>query len=91
MGIILSQVLDQVSPNPSDAKVAVAKKNAKKNRSKDFLPRKNTPSPTSIVSFIPRMCMYNLCSVDKWRVVIKGESPDYINAAVAHVSSSTNT
>jgi protein tyrosine phosphatase len=53
-------VLDQVSPNPSDAKVAVAKKNAKKNRSKDFLP------------------------LDKWRVVIKGESPDYINASVAH-------
>ena len=25
------------------------------------------------------------CSVDKWRVVIKGENPDYINASVAHV------
>ena len=35
----LSQVLEQVSPNPYDAKVAVARKHPKMNRSKDFLPR----------------------------------------------------
>ena len=35
-----SQVLEQVSPNPQDAKVSVALKHPKKNRSKNFLPRK---------------------------------------------------
>ena len=32
-----------------------------------------------------------MCVVDKWRVVLKGETPDYVNASVAHVSSSTDT
>ena len=25
-------------------------------------------------------------TVDRWRVVLKGETPDYINATVVHVS-----
>ena len=29
-------------------------------------------------------------TVDKWRVVLKGETPDYINASSINVSSSTN-
>ena len=33
-----AQTLDQVSLNPSDAKVSSARKNPKKNRSNDFLP-----------------------------------------------------
>ena len=36
--IIIFQILDQVSLNPSDAKCVEAKKNPKKNRSSDFLP-----------------------------------------------------
>ena len=27
-----------------------------------------------------------LSTVDRWRVVLKGETPDYINATVVHVS-----
>ena len=46
------------------------------------------------------MCVYvcaraHLCvcvhAVDKWRVVLKGETPDYINASSINVSSFTNT
>ena len=33
---------------------------------------------------------YNVSTVDKWRVVLKGETPDYINASSINVSSSTN-
>ena len=32
-----------------------------------------------------------VCTVDKWRVVLKRETPDYINASSINVSSSTNT
>ena len=51
---------------------------------------KNTP----VMQQLFNLCFLNVyCVVDKWRVVISSESPDYINASVAHVciSSSTNT
>ena len=34
---------------------------------------------------------YDVCTVDKWRVVLKGETPDYINASSINVSLSTDT
>ena len=49
------------------------------------------------IATFPNVCMhmcvscvfYNVCTVDKWRVVLKGETPDYINASSINVSSST--
>ena len=49
------------------------------------------------IAMFPNVCMhmciscvfYNMCTVDKWRVVLKGETPDYINASSINVNSST--
>ena len=30
--------------------------------------------------------LYVTTTVDRWRVILKGETPDYINATVVHVS-----
>ena len=68
-----------MSPNPSHANCAEARKYPKKNRSMDFL-----PGETYYNIFLVH---FSLCfAVDKWRVVLKGETPDYINASTAHVS-----
>ena len=38
--------------------------------------------------------LHGYCSaifvVERWRVALKGERPDYINASIVHVSQSTN-
>ena len=36
------------------------------------------------------VCITNVSTVDKWPVVLKVETPDYINASSINVSSSTN-
>ena len=48
-----------------------------------------------VYNFLCHVCLF-VCityvrTVDKWRVVLKGETPDYINASSINVSSSTNT
>ena len=71
-----------MSPNPSDAKYAAARKYPKKNRSMDFLPGDTTFQIYLNGYFCPFLCFL----VDKWRVVLKGETPDYINASAISVS-----
>ena len=74
------QVLEKVSPNPREVKCVAAQNNPSKNRSTEFLPG------------IYGLCQTNECyltmyyTVDRWRVILKGETPDYINATVVHVS-----
>ena len=33
-----------------------------------------------------KVCVVSKLTVDKWRVVLKGENPDYIHATSVHVS-----
>ena len=90
-----------MSLNPKDAKCAVAKQNPKKNRSLEFLPgnwhgfavhysRVYTYFELWYVFFCSNIhtSASFLHTVDKWRVVLKGETPDYINATNVHVSNS---
>ena len=66
-----------------------ARNNPTKNRSSDFLPGVCVWS--SVVCRFKKGSYYTdnvlfECTVDKWRVVLKGENPDYINASSIHVS-----
>ena len=82
------QILDQVSLNPKDAKCVSAKQNPKKNRYAEFLPG-NCIDVDVFLSLYIHLCIYNTWmthAVDRWRVVLKGETPDYINATNVHVS-----
>ena len=78
------QILDQVSGNVGEAQSFAALNNIAKNRSTDFLPGCYSQMCTTL------MCYSPLCqnTVDKWRVVLKGENPDYIHATNIRVSTS---
>ncbi len=75
------QVLEQVSPKPSDVTRLTALAYADKNRDSDFLPRKRTIS-------LCILCLTSFfCVADKWRVVLKSQSlkGTYIHASFANV------
>ena len=80
---VLFQILEKVSPKPAEAKAVAAQNNHEKNRSMEFPPGISTVALTNYNSIT---CLCTLCPVDKWRVVLKGESPDYICASTVHVS-----
>ena len=79
------QILDQVSGNVGEAQSFAAQNNIAKNRSTDFLPGYYSQMCTRLIY---DLCYSLLCqnTVDKWRVVLKGENPDYIHATNIRVS-----
>ncbi|CAI8054880.1 Receptor-type tyrosine-protein phosphatase delta [Geodia barretti] len=75
-------ILDQVSSNVGEAKSFAAQNNLAKNRSTDFLPGH---FPTHILMCYPSdLCSLPKHTVDNWRVVLKGENPDYIHTSSVH-------
>ena len=80
---MLGQILEKVSPNPAEAQVVAAQKNRKKNRSMKFPPGMST---CALIYYTIFTWLCALCPVDRWRVVLKGEYPDYICASTVHVS-----
>ena len=76
------QVLEKVSPNPREVKCVAAQSNPSKNRSTEFLPGIYIRT----IQNISDEGLYVTATVDRWRVVLKGETPDYIHASVVHVS-----
>ena len=75
------QVLEKVSPNPREVKCVAAQNNPSKNRSTEFLPGIYGLSQIYLIRGL-----YVTTTVDRWRVILKGETPDYIHATVVHVS-----
>ena len=72
-----------MSSNVGEAKSFAAQNNLAKNRSTDFLPGY---FPTHILMCYPSdLCSLPKHTVDNWRVVLKGENPDYIHASSVHV------
>ena len=63
-----------------------ARNNPAKNRSTDFLPGLSVAYYVGLRKKAIITSMLFECTVDKWRVVLKGENPDYINASSIHVS-----
>ena len=82
---VLCQILENISPSPAEAQVVAAQRNRKKNRSMKFPPGIST---SAFIYYIIFTWLCALCPVDRWRVVLKGEYPDYICASAVHVSSS---
>ena len=77
------QVLDQVSPKPSEVNCATASEYPDRNRNTEYLP--------GILNTVPQTLHYTTVYVDhyvadRYRVLLKGEHPDYIHAAFVHVS-----
>ena len=80
--MLAPQVLQQVTQRPDEVRHDIASQNSDKNRSKQFLPRKQEYKRESKIcnniSFI--------FLADNHRVPLKGEHPDYINAVYINVS-----
>ena len=83
---VTMQILDQVSGNVGEAQSFAALNNIAKNRSTDFLPGCYSQMCTRLMCYYSLLCQN---TVDKWRVVLKGENPDYIHATNIRVSSYT--
>ena len=79
--IIIMQVLDQVSPRPEEVIANFAAKNPDQNRSHDFLPGTTFHHHTLLITLPTHL----YSTADEWRVHLKGEHPDYINAVYINV------
>ena len=82
---ILLQILEQVSPNPKEVHCGGALSYPERNRSQEFLPGKSTQCHTNLplaMSFI----FISQYVADKWRVSLRKEKKDYINAVNVNVN-----
>ena len=75
-------MLNQVTPKPDEVRSESAHQNRDKNRNMEFLPRKCDLFINGVYLWF--WVIFPIA--DKYRVVLKGSYPDYINAAFANVS-----
>ena len=87
------QILEQVSPNPKEIHCSGALNCPDRNRSDKYLPGElayipivNWDHGTVVSSYIIICYDVPLFSADRWRVILKGEQPDYIHAVNINVS-----
>ena len=80
------QVLSLVTPKPSEVIRTSAFRFPDVNRSMDFLPRETKCDIKICRRSENHLCLFlNMTVADIWRVVLKGETKDYIHASFAHV------
>ena len=87
MSVSYIQVLDQVSPKPSEVNSATASQYPDRNRNTEYLPG-TYMFLTAYHSVHNYVCLLYVAHyvADRYRVLLKGEHPDYIHAAFVHVS-----
>ena len=73
-----------MSPKPDQVPREKALDNPTKNRSEDFLPGERERERERVVQLL--MFLHLSTTADRWRVVLKGETEDYIHAVAVNVS-----
>ena len=84
------QVLEQVCPKPSEVLTVHAMRFSHRNRNLNFLPCKINCHVEIIIAYVQFHFHYFSLIADRWRVPLKGESPDYIHASFVNVQCSAS-